>query len=124
MTEISFDVPSNDATYCLLNFTIALGNPGGPWTLSGNSSDRTYELAIYTLDGPVDNAADTWNSRTQPGSIVAAVAINNSGATSIAHVGSGTCAKGQVANFLLAPFDSDDQEESYDDIFFNWFGES
>ncbi|KAF3043066.1 hypothetical protein E8E11_000760 [Didymella keratinophila] len=112
-TEISFDVPSNDASWCQLNFYInTFPNLGAPWSLSGQAP---YTFNISSLPPAINKDTDTWNSRPQPISTVATVTLSHNGTASISGGAVYPCPKGQVAQFLLHPA-SDER-----DFGFEWF---
>ena len=112
-TEISFDVPSNDAGYCRLQFHINT-NPtkGAPWTLEGQAP---YQFNISSLQSPINKDKDTWNERPEPLNTIATVTLSHSGNASISGGAVYPCPKGNVAQFLLHPA-SDDR-----DFKFTWF---
>lgn len=113
-TEISFDIPSNDASWCQLNFFLNTNAAkGAPWTLWGQAP---YAFNISTLPPySINKDKDTWNSRPQPIKTLATVTLNHAGNASISGGQVYPCPKGQVAQFLLHPA-SDDREFG-----FEWF---
>lgn len=112
-TEISFDIPSNDATRCQLNFFINTNTSrAAPWSLWGKPP---YQFNISSLPPTINRDNDTWNHRPQPIKTVATVTLDHSGNVSIANGAIQPCPKGQPAQYLLHPA-SDDR------IFgFTWF---
>ncbi|KAF1362718.1 hypothetical protein EJ07DRAFT_105857 [Lizonia empirigonia] len=112
-TEISFDVPSNDAEYCQLQFFINTNTTkGAPWTLYGQAP---YQFNISSLPPTINKDTDTWNSRPQPIKTVATVTLSYSGNATVSGGAVYPCPKGQVSQFLLHPA-SDDR-----DFGFTWF---
>ncbi|KAJ4310302.1 hypothetical protein N0V94_008512 [Neodidymelliopsis sp. IMI 364377] len=106
-TEISFDVPSNDAQWCQLQFFLNT-NPmkGAPWTLWGQAP---YQFNVSSLPSTINKDTDTWNKRPQPIKTLATVTLTHSGNASISGGAVYPCPKGQVAQFLLHPA-SDDRD--------------
>ena len=112
-TEISFDVPSNDAEWCQLQFYLNTNpNKGAPWKLSGQAP---YQFNVSSLQSPINKDTDTWKQRPLPLKTIATVTLAHSGNASISGGAVYPCPKGQVAQFLLHPA-SDDR-----DINFEWF---
>ncbi|OCL09961.1 hypothetical protein AOQ84DRAFT_353778 [Glonium stellatum] len=102
-TEISFDIPSNSARSCNLAFTIATGNPGAPWTLSGDDSGPKIFNISY-ISPAMNQSRDAWDQDTRPAvqDWVATVQVDYDGSVTI-NGGRVSCAKGQVAQFLMYP---------------------
>ncbi|OCK78304.1 hypothetical protein K432DRAFT_383962 [Lepidopterella palustris CBS 459.81] len=100
-TEISFDVPPNVASSCNLAFAFP---PGAPWTLSGDESLGPLTFDVWYISPAMNQSRDAWNQNTRPAvqSWVANVQVGYDGFVQIIG-GSVSCAKGQVAQFLLSP---------------------
>ncbi|KAH6614320.1 ubiquitin 3 binding protein But2 C-terminal domain-containing protein [Boeremia exigua] len=106
-TEISFDIPSNDASYCQLNFFLNTNRlKGAPWSLWGQAP---YKFNISSLPPTINKDLDTWNSRPQPLRTLATVTLTHGGNVTLTGGSVYPCSKGQVAQFLLHPA-SDDRE--------------
>jgi hypothetical protein len=112
-TEISFDIPSNAATSCQLNFFInTFPSINAPWYLWG---EPPYQFNISSLPPAINKDTDTWNSRPKPVATIATVTLSKNGSASISGGAVEPCLKGQVSQFLLHPA-SEDREFG-----FEWF---
>ncbi|KAG9200880.1 hypothetical protein G6514_006588 [Epicoccum nigrum] len=112
-TEISFDIPSNAATSCQLNFLInTFPSINAPWSLWG---EPPYQFNISSLPPAINKDTDTWNSRPKPIATIATVTLSKNGSASISGGAVEPCLKGQVSHFLLHPA-SEDREFG-----FEWF---
>ncbi|CAO2654592.1 Nn.00g113250.m01.CDS01 [Neocucurbitaria sp. VM-36] len=99
-TEISFDVPNNNAAICRLNFYINTdANKNAPRQLSG---DAPYLFNITRLDPKINKDSDNWNSYPATTGHVKTVELDHAGVKG-QDDGWFTCPKGQVAQFLLRP---------------------
>ncbi|KAF2703636.1 hypothetical protein K504DRAFT_391808 [Pleomassaria siparia CBS 279.74] len=99
-TEILFDIPSNTAQWCRLNFHIALDS--APWEFWG---DVPFRFNISTVDGTFNKSTDTWYNRPSPVEWIATVEVTHDGKVNFLFGSYGlvSCTKGQPANFLLYP---------------------
>jgi hypothetical protein len=111
-TEVLFDVPSNDAETCKINFTISM-NPPAPWSLEAddNSKPQIFNISLLTS---VPTINDTWNNKPKVGDWVATVQVSNSGEVKV-YGGDCACRKGDTAQFLIYPGSSDK-------LHFSWYG--
>ncbi|KAF3003429.1 hypothetical protein E8E13_001476 [Curvularia kusanoi] len=113
-TEISFDIPSNTATFCQLNFYLnTLPEIGAPWSLSG---DPPFTFNISSLPAnSINKDTDTWKKRPSPIKTIATVTLTQAGNATIKGGAVVPCPKGQTSQFLLHP-GSDERAFA-----FNWF---
>ncbi|PSN62265.1 hypothetical protein BS50DRAFT_453004, partial [Corynespora cassiicola Philippines] len=98
-TEISFDVPSNAASWCSLSVFID-PETQAPWTLWGS---KPFRFNVSALPPKMSEHKDSWNGRPQPHAWVATVEVGNAAGAAVIDGGTFACAKGQVAQFLLHP---------------------
>lgn len=112
-TEISFDIPSNAATSCQLNFLInTVPDVNAPWTLWGQPP---YQFNISTLPPAINKDTDTWNSCPKPLTTIATVTLGKNGSVAVNGGKVEPCPRGQVSQFLLHPA-SEEREFG-----FEWF---
>ncbi|KAF2129398.1 hypothetical protein P153DRAFT_366788 [Dothidotthia symphoricarpi CBS 119687] len=99
-TEISFDVPANNANMCHLDFFLNT-NPlkNAPLVLSGQAP---YTFNISRLEPRINKDRDTWNTHPKVVEYAATVTVEHGGKTRV-DGGWFACPKGQVAQFLLMP---------------------
>ncbi|KAF2020177.1 hypothetical protein BU24DRAFT_489990 [Aaosphaeria arxii CBS 175.79] len=110
-TEVSFDVPSNNATECKLGFYINTEpTRGAPWTIWG---EAPYLFDVLRLRPIMNKDADTWNRHPEIDGWAATVEVSKSGDVNI-FGGRLPCVKGEAAQFLLTP-------GSERDFGLNWF---
>lgn len=111
-TEISFDVPSNEAAICRLNFKINT-NPvkNAPRQLSG---EAPYAINISRIEPRINAYADTWNSRPGVTEHYATYTLHHNGTVREVYSKWFDCPKGQIAQFLLHP-------ASQRDLRYYWF---
>ncbi|KAF1841247.1 uncharacterized protein K460DRAFT_421050 [Cucurbitaria berberidis CBS 394.84] len=99
-TEISFDVPNNQAAICRLKFWINPDpNKNAPRELSG---EAPYVFNISRLEPKINKNSDRWNSYPATTGYVKTVELDHSG-VKWQDDGWFSCPKGQVAQFLLRP---------------------
>ncbi|KAF2845492.1 hypothetical protein T440DRAFT_472620 [Plenodomus tracheiphilus IPT5] len=99
--EVSFDVPSNEAAICRLNFHINTSpTKNAPRALYGTPP---YTFNISRLQPTIDKDTDTWNSHPNITDYVATYILGQAGNVSTVASHWFECPKGQVAQFLLYP---------------------
>lgn len=100
-TEISFDVPTNEAVVCRLNFKVN-NNPAknAPRELSGSAP---YAFNISRLEPTINKDTDTWISHPGVTEYYATYTLNHNGTVKEEYSKWFACPKGQVAQFLLHP---------------------
>lgn len=100
-TEISFDVPANEAIYCRLNFLINTDtNKNAPRTFSGIAP---YVLNVTRLEPKINKDTDTWSSHPGTTDFIAQYTLHDNGQVYTVSSKTFVCPKGQVAQFLITP---------------------
>ena len=100
-TEVSFDVPANEASICRLQFKINTDpNKNAPRSLSGQSP---YTFDISRLDPSINKNTDSWNSHPNITEHYATFSLDQAGNVREVVNKWFTCPKGQVAQFVLHP---------------------
>lgn len=113
-TEISFDVPSNNAaTYCKLSFYINTDpKKNAPRALWG---EAPYRFNISSLaSNSIDPWNDSWNSHPKSQEHVGWVEVNHAGNVKTSDL-SVPCAKGNTAQYIMYP------DNPKRDFGFTWF---
>jgi len=111
-TEISFDVPSNEAAICRLAFKINTSPAkNAPRALSG---EAPYIISISRLDPGINKDTDTWNRHPKVTEYYASFSLTQEGTVSEVYSKWFECPKGQIAQFVLHP-------GSTRDISYYWF---
>jgi hypothetical protein len=106
-TEVLFDVPSNGATWCQLDFDIYVDasgahSEGAPWHVW---DANPFKFNISSLDRTINKDTDTWFNRPNTVDVVAHIEVFSNGKV-VVHGGGVPCLKGQPNSFLLYPADN------------------